>query len=220
MADLPSLSPLLPLQKPVIADNSVLSNFVDAGLAPLLFGMVGGPIYIPPSILDPMELPPYSSLPKPEFAKGLFKAQLKLGDVRMARRYYHRIDFIKQLGVLWQPAFLNFVTSRRRFEIEQMSAQLNPQDAESLAFAELNSWVLLTDDGPLASLAGHLGVHVLRTCGLLKLAVKNGLIGCSAAADSFNRVMVEEMGFYVLRNRRTERLYFRCSPPRCEWDLA
>lgn len=101
-----------------------------------------------------------------------------------------------------------------------MSNRLTPQDAESLAFAELNSWVLLTDDGPLASLAGHLGVHVLRTCGLLKLAVKNGLIDCSTAADSFNRVMVEEMGFYTLRNRRTERLYFRCSPPRCEWDSA
>lgn len=220
MPDVPSLSLPLSLQRPVIADNSVLSNFVDAGLAPLLFGIVGEPIYISPSILDPMELPPYSSLPKAEFAKGLFKAQLKMGEARMARRYSHRIEFIKQLGVLWQPAFLNFMTSRRRFEIEHMSAQLSPQDAENLAFAELNSCVLLTDDGALASLAGHLGVHVLRTCGLLKQAVKNGLIGCSAVADLFNRVMVEEMGFYVLRKRRTERLYFRCSPPRCEWDLA
>lgn len=218
MADAPS--PSAPLQKPVVADNSVLSNFVDAGLAPLLFKIVGGPVYISPSILDPMELPPYSGQPNAEFAKGLYKAQLRLSDARMAQRYPNRIDFVKQLGVLWQPALLDLATNLRRFEIERMSAQTSPQDAECLAFAELHGWVLLTEDNRLSSLAQSLGVHILRTCGLLELAAKNGLIGCSTAADSFNRVMVETMGFYVLRNRRTERLYFRCSPPRCEWDKA
>jgi len=217
LAAAPPQSSHRPLQKTVIVDNSVLSNFVDAGLSDLLYQLAGGPIYIAPSVLDPMELPPYSGQPRAEFAKGLFKAGFKKADSRMARRYFNRMDFVKQHGVLWQPAQLNLVTFRKRLEIEQMAAQPSPQDAESLAFAKLNDWVLLTDDSPLATLAEEMGVTVFRTCSLLVLAVKNGLIECFAAANSFNQVMVDEMGFYVHRNQRKERLYFRCDPPRCEW---
>jgi hypothetical protein len=107
------------LARPCIADNSLLGNFVHAGVAGLLYDLLKGPVHLSPSILDPFEakedLQAWKSLaPSSEFL-GQIRRSLELEE-QSARHnqalaelaHYQRIvprilDFTKRLGERWEP---------------------------------------------------------------------------------------------------------------------
>ena len=108
------------LRRPCIADNSVLSNFVHAGVAGLLHALVEGPLYLPPSILDPDEANlPTSAWQDHEATSELLRplhTALRLGqeaaatpgkdvpDLPLYRRTKHEIEaFRAARGTLWNP---------------------------------------------------------------------------------------------------------------------
>ncbi|WP_456476835.1 hypothetical protein [Oceanithermus sp.] len=183
------------LDKPAIADNSTLVNFVDAGLAELLFNILGGPVYVAPSVADPGELPPFHSQPRAEANRFLFFNAEKSDCVE---RYERRLGFIKSHGVLWQQLQLSsrlydkVLAYRNRFP----KLKRRDGDVESLLLAEAHGLVLLCDDSALCDAAHSLGIYVYRTCGLLLFAVKAGLLTCEDAAIFYNEIMVKKNRFF------------------------
>jgi hypothetical protein len=210
--------PSAPITKKAVASNDVLSNFVDAGEARLLIQILGGPVWIAPSVLDPSEIPPYTRTPKSEFARGLRKAQLYANEPRMVRRVSHRNLFIKGHLAFWQSPELTMEMIVRCSAIRQMGKYIACQDAESLMLAECHQGVLLTDSEPLAKIAQILGVKTYGTCELISIASRAGLLPCSAGAELFNKTMVDELGFHAYRENRRKRLYFRCDTGECKWE--
>jgi hypothetical protein len=207
-----------PLTKRAIASNDILSNFVDAGAVQLLIQILGGPVWIAPSVLDPSEIPPYTRPPKSEFAYGLCKAQKHSSEPRMNQRLQHRTPFIKARLAFWQSLELTTEMVIRCSTIRQMGKYISCQDAESLMLAEYHHGILLTDSEPLAQIAQVLNIKTYNTCELISIASRAGLLPCSAGAELFNKTIVDELGFYAYRENRRKRLYFRCESGECRWE--
>jgi len=183
------------LDRPAIADNSVLVNFVDAGQAELLFQIAGGPVYVAPSVVDPNDLPPFRSRPRAETNRFLYEHE---GNPGFSERWHRRLAFIKAQGVLWHQAQLDPSLLTRAFDYKRRFRKLKRRDGdvESLVLAEASGWILLCDDTALCEAARSLGVVVHRTCGLLLMAVEAGFLTCAEAAELYNVIMIEQNRFY------------------------
>lgn len=196
---------------PCVVDNMVLAMFVDAGQATLLAALAGGGMYVTPSILDPLELPPFAGRPRAEFAKGLFEAQRDLAQPLLARRAQWRTAFYQGGG--WQPVVLSARELRRAQYLASPAARaaargLNSSfkakrvdlgEAECAAVALERGWDLWSDDGGIVELVRtlHPSVRVERLCGLLLRAVGVGLIACEEARYLYNIVFKGELGLWT-----------------------
>lgn len=184
------------LDRPAIADNSVLVNFVDAGQAELLFQIVGGPVYVAPSVVDPSEVPPFETEPRAETNRFLYSHE---GDADHLERWCNRLSFVlEKYGEFWQQAELSPELLARALGYKKRFPGLKRRDgdAESLVLAEANGWTLLCDDTALCEAARSLGVVTHRTCGLLLMAVEAGFLTCAEAATLYNTTMIDQNGFY------------------------
>lgn len=225
---------------PAIADNNLLSNFVDADAARLLFRLLGEPVFISPSVIEPTEKPPYFSPPVSETHKFISDRLILLSRMEaegfddrdpnnepLKRRYQItkarvglRTAFLGEMGILWQPANLTERIAARSLAMRKEFKSLKNRiaDAECLALAETNGWMLLTDDSALVDAASSVGVETSRTCGLLIKAVELEFTSCQDSAILFNEVIVDAHGFRAYRSMGSERLWLRCNPPRCRWE--
>jgi hypothetical protein len=92
---------------PCIVDNVVLAMFVDAGRAALLSELAAGQVFVPPSILDPQETPPFAQQPVAEFGRGALYLQQRLRMPFEALRFHRRTAFYLDAGTVWQPVVLS-----------------------------------------------------------------------------------------------------------------
>ena len=206
----------------------VLAMFVDANHVALLLALAGGSVYVPPSVLDPTEMPPYTHLPISEFAKGLYEAQQDLSQPLLAARAQYRSGFYQNQPVgWWRPVALSsaefqlahYLTTRSaRDEARRRSAALRTKriavgEAECAAVAIERGWTLWSDDNSIVELVRTLypQCHIERLCGLLVRAVDEGLIECDAACDLYNQVFKGQLNLWT-------RLVMRCEAGRaiCE----
>jgi len=223
-----------------IADTSLLSNFVNTGYAQLLDRLLGGPVFLSPSVLDDQEvIHPLDSLdtePTSEFLRPLYMAQFP-GNEAYEPWAPHIRSFALGKGTAWQPAApttseLVLASSFRNREIRAKVRQecpdvrgrieLDAGEAETAAVAVRRSYTFLVDDRAAVQLVRCLypDVPVLRTCGLLAHAVRQGSLPCAEAAELFNRRLVRELGFYASRRQDgvRQQLRLHCGPPRCDWE--
>lgn len=228
------------LSEDCIADTSLLSNFVNTGYAHLLDRLLGGPVFLSPSVLDDREVvPPLDSLstePASEFLRPLYMSQFP-GNEAYETWSPHIRAFALGRGTAWQPAALatselalasSFRDRRIRHVVRQRCPdargriELDVGEAETAAVAVSRGFTFLVDDRAAVQLVRCLypGVPVLRTCGLLAHVAKKGYLPRDEAADLFNRRLAREMGFYASRKEDEVRKYLqlRCGPPRCVWE--
>lgn len=226
------------LKRECIIDTSLLSNFVFTGHAELLDKLVSGPLLIPPAVLDPIEVidsSNYVVAPACEFLKPLHEVYGGTSEV-----YASVAPLIQSFALgknsLWQPVELtleelSLASSFRTREIWKSTTNVDNRftkrglgagEAEACAVALKRNLTLLIDDQPAIELMRGLGhaVSHARTCMLLQHAVENEYIPCSDAMHLFNALIVDKFGFHATRAKGTERLWFRCDPPRCVWDVA
>src|SRR5690606_11894824 len=104
------------LERPCIADNSVMSNLVQAGAADLLSALLNAPVRLSPTVLDPHE-----AAQNPQDWKGLVPSSELLGQLRHALEaeeqaastpsslaHYRKISgrilvFAGRRGEMWEP---------------------------------------------------------------------------------------------------------------------
>lgn len=222
------------LQQHCIVDTSLLSNFVFTGQAHLLSRVTSHPIWLPPAVLDPNEtlISRLSECPRSEFLKPLYEV-LSDSSVRYASVAPYIQAFAVDAGQSWNAVDLTERELDLAIQLSERSIWnqttgvsskfkrrgLGPGEAEACAIAILRNWTLLVDDQPAIELLKGLGhnVSTIRTCQLFKYCVDIGLIECQEAMRIFNEEIVDRYGFHATRNKGTERLWFRCDPPRCEW---
>ena len=223
-----------------MADVSVLNNFVHSDSAHLLGRLLGGPVHLAPTVLDPEEtlLPDF---PHAECSSRFLKP---LSMSRLPKYSSHRTvaplvqAFALAAGNLWQPVELNGEESalasrlgsrgtrtdgrRGRSQTARQRAELAAPEAEAAAVAVSRGWTLLTDDGASVELLGRLHPEVPAhgTCDLLLHGASKGMVTCEEAADLFNRRIVDGLRFWAFRNTggAKERLWLRCDPARCSWE--
>lgn len=152
--------------------------------------------------------------------------------------YYRRVapliaEFAAAEGAWWTPVSVTpaelargaYLASRqvrqearRAYPDLRGRVELDAGEAETVAVAAARGWTILVDDQAAVNLLRrlHPNVPIVRTCELLAYAATTRLIACAEAGGLFNRVMVEELGFYARRQGR--RLVLRCGPPRCCWE--
>ncbi len=223
-----------------IADTSLLSNFVNTGYAHLLNRLLGGPVFLSPSVLDDQEVVhPLDSLdtePASELLRPLYMSQFP-GNEAHEPWALHIRTFALGKGTAWRPAApttreLVLASSFRDRKIRTKvrrecpdvrgKIELDTGEAETAAVAVSRGFSFLVDDRAAVKLVRCLypDVPVLRTCGLLAHAVKIGHLSCDEAADLFNRRLAREMGFYASRKEDgvKQHLRLRCGPPRCVWE--
>lgn len=223
-----------------IADTSLLSNFINTGYAQLLNRLLGGPVFLSPSVLDDQEITyPLDSLgtePASEFLRPLYMSQFPGNEVYEPWSSHIRA-FAVAKGAAWQPAAptaralilaSSFRNRKIRAEVRQRCPvvrgriELDAGEAEAAAVAVSLGFTLLVDDRAAVQLVRCLypDVPVLRTCGLLAHAVKQGYLPCEESADLFNHRLAQEMGFYASRKEDgvKQHLRLRCGPPRCVWE--
>lgn len=223
-----------------IADTSLLSNFINTGYTHLLNQLLGGPVFLSPSVLDDQEIvPPLDSLdtePSSEFLRPLYRAQFP-GNEAYKPWSPHIRAFALGKGAAWQPAVPTIselalassfgnksirATVRQRCPEVRGRIELDVGEAEAAAVAVSRGFTFLVDDRAAVQLVRCLypNVPVLRTCGLLAHAAKKGYVSCDEAANLFNRRLAQEMGFYASRKESgvKQRLQLRCGPPRCVWE--
>ena len=202
-----------------IADTSLLSNFVNTGYAHLLDRLLGGPVFLSPSVLDVQEvIPPLDSLgaePASEFLRPLYMSQFPGNEVYEPWSPHIRA-FALGKGAAWRPAAptkselalaSSFRNKRIRAQVRQRCPdvrgriELDIGEAEAAAVAVSRGFTFLVDDRAAVQLVRCLypEVTVLRTCGLLEHAVKKGYLPCDEAEDFFNRRLAREMDFYASR---------------------
>jgi len=225
------------LNRECIIDTSLLSNFVFSGYAELLRKLVGGPLIIPPAVLDPAEVmdASYAVAPVCELLKPLHEVHGGTSEV-----YKGVAPLIQSFALaknsLWQPVDLtleelSLAYSFRTREVWKTTTSVDKRftkrglgagEAEACAVAVKRNLTLLIDDQPAIELMRGLGYSVAhaRTCTLLKHAVENEYIPCPEAMHLFNDVIVDKFGFHARRAKGTERLWFRCNPPDCIWAAA
>lgn len=223
-----------------VADVSVLNNFVHSDSSHLLQRLLGGPVYLSPTVLhlDETLLPGF---PHAECSSRFLKP---LSMSRLPKYKSHRAtaplvqSFALSAGNLWQPVELDSRESAlaSRLGSREMRAgsrreahppgrrktELAAAEAEVAAVAVNRGWALLTDDGAAVELLGRLypDVPTHGTCDLLVHAARQGMIGCTEAADLFNRRIVDGLRFCAFRRSggARERLWLRCDPARSSWE--
>ncbi len=228
------------LSRRCIADTSLLNNFVHSASAWVLDRLLGGPIYLSPTVLDVREtlLPDFPRTePASEFLRPLHMAgQPGYSDYRKIAPFIQ--SFALGVGDLWEPieptkgelALAARLSGRRiRSEVRRScpetsrkKVELDPGEAEAAALAITRGWTFLTEDQASVELLGCLypEVPVQRTCTLLLHAVERETLTCEEAAELFNRRVVDELGFWATRRAAgtRQRLRLRCGPTRCSWE--
>lgn len=226
------------LRRPCIADNSLLVLFVHTGYAALLHRIIGGPVFLSPSVLDERDPIPPVDVPRSEFLMPLYLARFAEGARYRARSEFLR-SFAASVGTLWQPAAptLAELALAARFSnrsiraevrarnppIRRKRIELDAGEAEAAAIAASRGWTFLTEDQASVDLVRALypDLPVLRSCPLLLHAVANEYVPRDKASELFNRRVVREIGFYTTRptpDGGRESLRLRCDPPRCAWE--
>lgn len=224
-----------------IADTSLLNNFVHSGNVRLLDRLLGKAVRLSPTVLDIQEtlLPEFPRVPPTsEFLRPLYMASLpEYPEHRSIAPFIQ--SFALSAGDLWEPvdpsvdelalaARLSSKGIRVRVrntcpEITRPRIELNPGEAEAAAIAVTRGWTFLTDDQASAELLRCLypEIPVLRTCFLLLHAAERAYVPCEEAAELFNRRMVDDLGFWAFRRHegKQERLWLRCGPARCDWEV-
>lgn len=196
--------------RPAVVDNMVLAMFVDADRVPLLSALAEGGIYVPPSILDPSESPPFSHPPIAEFAKGLFSAQQDLANPLLANRANRRTAYYR--AGTWQPVTLaqqelqlasHFASPAARVAARAANPtfrakRVDAGEAECAAVAVARNWTLWTDDGGIIALLNTLQpqVNIERIADLLIRAVQQGLLPCIEAAALYNATFKGTLGLW------------------------
>jgi hypothetical protein len=196
-----------------VADNVILAMFVDAGAAALLPALAAGSVAVTPSILDPVERPPFRRPPIAEFAKGLYEAQQRQHDPLMAARAQRRTAFYAaDAAGAWRPVSLSEDELRLAQELrtadtrakaravapDYRARRVDPGEAECAAVAIARAWTLWSDDQAIVGLVRALypDVRVERLCGLLVRAVAEGLIACPDARRLYNDVFKGELNLW------------------------
>jgi len=224
------------IKKHCIVDTSLLSNFVFPGQAYLLQRLIGGPVFIPPAVLDPAEclLGNFQQPPRCEFLKTLYEISGQAG-VRYSSAAPFIRSFAGSAGTQWASVDLSIEELELAADFKDRSIWsgisgvpskytkkgLGAGEAEACAVAAKRGWTLLIDDQAAVELMTGLGYDIpcVRTCMLLIHAVQIEIISCPEAADLFNRQIVDLFGFNATKNKRTERLWLRCTPePKCLWE--
>jgi hypothetical protein len=93
------------LREDCIADTGLLSNFVNTGYARLLNRLLGGPVYLSPSVLDDQVVHPLDSLdtePASEFLRPLFMTRFP-GNEAYEPWSPHIRAFALGKGTAWRP---------------------------------------------------------------------------------------------------------------------
>jgi len=218
------------MSEPCVVDNMILAMFVDADRSDLLHALAGGSIYVTPTIVDPLELPPFANPPLSEFARGLAQAEQNLDEPLSARRLRLRTQFYAaQANGLWTPIelsedelrFAHTLTSTSvRAQVGQKdptfkSRRVDPGEAECAAVAITRGWTLWSDDQAIVSLvrALHPLCNVERLCGLLVRAVAEGLIDCPNAAHLYNQVFKGELSLWSKLSLHCDRGVATCREP-------
>ncbi|BAW02937.1 hypothetical protein TTMY_2577 (plasmid) [Thermus thermophilus] len=187
------------VQRPrFVADNSVLTNFVDSGRADLLYRVVG-PVLGPPSIIDP----------DPENRVAEFNRYLHGSECDPVRAEYRRA-YLKEEGRLWVLAQVTATEEEAVMDYLGRFPRLRRRrgDLEALVLAKSRGLTLLTDDGALRKAAGAEGVALMGSCGILETVVGLGLLPCPEA-----RALYE---FFKEKLNLWSKLSLECDPPRCE----
>jgi len=189
--------------KLVLADNSVLAPFVDAGHARLLYDIVGC-VLVAPSIIDPN--PPNLQSPPdlralPEFNRYIVKTPLP-PQLIVARR----LDYLMQNGHFWNQDQLTEDELRAVQSFKKTYKKLRKRygDLETLAIGKQRNGIILTNDYELALAAQKEGVQTFFPCRLLVLAVQWGLISCPDAENLYNNVFVEQLKLWSTKRLRCE----------------
>lgn len=228
------------LHRRCIADTSLLNNFVHSASAWVLDRLLGGPIYLSPTVLDVKEplLPDFPrNEPASEFLKPLHMAgQPGYSEYRQIAPFIQ--SFALDAGDLWEPvepskdelvlaARLSNRTIRSNVcrtcpGTRCKKVELDPGEAEAAAIAIARGWTFLTEDQASVELLGCLypDVPVQKTCTLLVHAVERETLTCEEASELFNRRVVDELGCWATRraNGTRQRLWLRCDATRCSWE--
>jgi hypothetical protein len=196
-----------------VVDTMVLAMFVDSGQAALLPALAGGALFVPPSIIDPDETPPFPAQPMAEFARGAFYLQERQGQPLAAVRFHRRTAFYLDIQTAWRPAVLSIAelhqadafttpTTWERAHVVDPSrriTRISRGEAECAAMAVTRGWTLWTDDSAILNLLAilHPDQPVERISDLLIRAAREGWIGCEEAADLYNEVFRTTFGLWT-----------------------
>lgn len=207
------MSTITPSVVPCVADTVVLAMFVDSGNTKLLSALAGGSIIVPPTVLDPTDIPPFASPPISEFATGLYAAQQDPSRALLATRARNRAAFVRSRARgVWRPVELSpsefrlahYLTTR---DARDDARRQNPQfkakriafgEAECAAVAINRGWTLWTDDQSIVELVRtlHPNCQVERLCGLLVRATREELIPCNAARHLYNDIFKGQLNLW------------------------
>lgn len=193
----------------------VLAMFVDADHAPLLSALAGGVVYVTPSVIDPLETPPFARQPVAEFAKGIFAAQRDLSQPLHAMRVQRRTAFYQAAGVAWHPVSLSFSELQQARYFASPAAReaarlagpmlrvkrVSVGEAEAAGVAVTRGWTLWSDDAAIVNLLAALypGHPVERISDLVIRAAQEGLLPCQEAADLYNDTFKGVFGLWTTR---------------------
>ena len=186
--------------------------FVDADHVALLLALAGWSVYVPPSIIDPAEIPPFTQPPISEFAQGLFEAQQNLSQPLLAARAHYRSVFYQTRPLGWRSVALSptelrlaqYLTTRQaRDEARERNPAFRAKrialgEAECAAVAIERGWTLWSDDNSIVELVRTLypTCHVERLCGLVVRAVDERLIECDRAQHLYNEVFKRHLNLW------------------------
>lgn len=233
------------LNCPCIVDTSFLNNFVHVGKSSVLHRTLDSPVRLAPAVLDIEEVPLEKSEvgsyvePRSEFLRTMYMSTLP-GYGHYRRMASFTSSFATSAGELWEPTepTLEEIKLATRFrskkireelrtkcpEIKRSRSELGVGEAEAVAVAVSRKWTFLTDDQASVDVVKCLfpDTPIVRTCPLLIYATDQGHISCTEASQVFNRSIVEGLGFRAYRRSEMgrERLWLRCEPPRCAWEVS
>jgi predicted nucleic acid-binding protein len=236
------------LKGPCVADNSLLVNFVHAGAADLLHDLLGGPLYLTPTVLDDREALEAAGIwtnrrPTSEFLRPLQRALVaeqgdwrgeQAADVDYSRRIApHLTAFARQRGVLWEPAqptikeltHATYLADRavRTLVREQCEGlkgrvELDAGEAEVVAVSTAREWTVLVDDQAAVNLLACL-FPTVRIIRTCELLVYATCIGRIDCGEA-----ARLFNHVIVEQlgfhafRSGERLYLRCDPVGCRWE--
>ncbi|QIN84331.1 hypothetical protein GBA63_18040 [Rubrobacter tropicus] len=200
------------LNRPCIADTSLLNNFVHSS-AYMLERILRRPIRLSPTVLDAREtrLPEFPRV-QPSFYMSRSTEHAAYGEIAPFIQ-----SFALGVGDRWEPvepdsnelALASRLSSREIREevrtvcpgISRKKVELDSGEAEAAAIAATRGWTFLTDDQASVEFLRCLypNIPIQRTCTLLLYAVEREVLSCEEAADRFNRRIVEELGFWAFR---------------------
>lgn len=191
----------------------VLAMFVDAGRAELLAALAAGRLFVPPSIIDPAETPPFLAPPTAEFARGAFYLQERLGNPLAAVRFHRRTAFYLDVNASWRPIALSIdelqqadaFTAPATWAVAETKnparriRRISRGEAECAAVAISRGWTFWTDDAAIVDLLATLypAQPVERISDLLIRAARAGWLGCQEAADLYNDIFRDTLGLWT-----------------------